>query len=350
MVLNNAYGHGGDIYHNDVELDFSANVNPFGTPAEIVRAVSEAASALSAYPDPYCGKLREKLSKVHGVDMDDIVCGNGAADLIFQFAAALRPGKTLLPVPSFSEYEAALDAAGCGAEYYYLSRENGFTVTEDILGEITPELDLVMLCSPNNPTGISVDAGLLTEILAACDRAGTWLFLDECFLELTDNPTVKSVIPKIAEGDKVFVLRAFTKLYGMAGARLGYAICKNRGFLLKMCASVQPWNVSSLAQAAGEAALDCGEFAEKSLKLISEEKKYLLRELKRLGIAVLPGEANFLMLQGVPGLYERLLGKKILIRSCANYRGLDEGDCRIAVKTHGENERLIAALEEIIHA
>ncbi|MBQ4370408.1 MAG: aminotransferase class I/II-fold pyridoxal phosphate-dependent enzyme [Oscillospiraceae bacterium] len=350
MVLNDAYGHGGDIYHNDVELDFSANVNPLGTPAEIVRAVAEAAGSLSAYPDPYCGKLRKKLSNIQGVDMDDIVCGNGAADLIFQFATALRPKKTLLPVPSFSEYEAALDAAGCKAEYYYLSRENGFAVTEDILERITPETELLMLCSPNNPTGISVDAGLLEEILAACRKTGTWLFLDECFLELTDNPAVKSLIPELVINDRVFILRAFTKLYGMAGARLGYAICKNRDFLLKMCASVQPWNVSSLAQAAGKAALDCGEFAAKSLRLISEEKKYLLRELKRLGIAVLPGEANFLMLQGVPGLYSRLLEKKILIRSCANYRGLDEGDCRIAVKTHGENERLIAALEEIIHA
>ncbi len=112
----------------------------------------------------------------------------------------------------------------------------------------------------------------------------------------------------------------------------------------------QPWNVSTTAQAAGLAALDCEEFVCRTKALIAEEKRYLLGELRALGVSVLPGRANFLMLSGVPGLYDRLLEKRILIRSCANYRGLDAGDCRIAVRTHAENERLIAAMREICHA
>ena len=112
MVLFNDYGHGGDVYHNRVRLDFSANVNPLGTPPEVVRAVAESAEKLAAYPDPYCGALREKLAEVHGVGPDEIVCGNGAAELIYQFAAALQPKRALLPVPSFADYESALLAAG----------------------------------------------------------------------------------------------------------------------------------------------------------------------------------------------------------------------------------------------
>jgi threonine-phosphate decarboxylase len=348
MVLLNDYGHGGDVYHNRVRLDFSANVNPLGTPPEVVRAVAESAETLAAYPDPYCSGLREKLAAVHGVGASDVVCGNGAAELIFQFAAALRPKRALLPVPSFSEYESALTSVGCEIEYFPLRRDAGFAVTAAILDAITPETEALVLCTPNNPTGRSVDPALLERILDRCRATGTRLLLDECFLDLTEKGAEKSLIPALHEGDPCLVLRAFTKLYGMAGVRLGYAVSRDQNLLLRMCRTVQPWNVSAPAQAAGAAALDCRAFVARTLALIAEERDYLLRELRALGIEVLPGDANFLMLSGVPGLYERLRTEQgILIRSCANYRGLNEGDCRIAVRTHEENEQLIAALREI---
>ena len=350
MIIDESYGHGGDVYSHDVLLDFSANVNPLGTPPEVVAAVQTAAGNLSAYPDPYCGALREKLAAHCGVEKADILCGNGAAELIFQYALALRPKKALLPVPSFSEYEAALRAAGCVPEFLPLRRETGFAVTEEILEHITPETELLTLCTPNNPTGVCIEWELLQAIRARCRETGTRLLLDECFLDLTDPEAARSLIPELARGERTIVLRAFTKLYGMAGARLGYAVCRDRDFALEACRMAQPWNVSTMAQAAGLAALDCTAFVARTKALIAEEKQYLLRELRALGISVLPGRANFLMLSGVPGLYDRLLEKRILIRSCANYRGLDEGDCRIAVRTHEENEQLIAALREICHA
>lgn len=348
MVLLNDYGHGGDVYHNRVRFDFSANVNPLGTPPEVVRAIAESAERCAAYPDPYCSRLREKLAAVHGVAPSDIVCGNGAAELIFQFAAALRPRKALLPVPSFSEYESALASVGCEIEYFELKRAEGFAVTEAILDAITPETDVLTLCTPNNPTGRSVDAPLLERILDRCRATGTRLLLDECFLDLTDAGAEKSLIPALRPGDPCLVLRAFTKLYGMAGVRLGYAVSRDRDLLERMCRTVQPWNVSAPAQAAGEAALDCRAFVARTLRLIAEEKDYLLTGLRALGVDVLPGDANFLMLSGVPGLCEKMLERGILLRSCANYRGLTEGDCRIAVRTHEENEQLIAALREVL--
>jgi len=348
MVLLNDYGHGGDVYRNRVRLDFSANVNPLGTPPEVVAAIAESAEKCAAYPDPYCSRLREKLAAVHGVEPGDVVCGNGAAELIFQFAAAARPKKALLPVPSFSEYESALASVDCGIEYFELKRAEGFAVTEAILEAVTPGVDALALCTPNNPTGRSVDPALLGRILDRCRETGTRLLLDECFLDLTDAGAEKSLIPALRPGDHCLVLRAFTKLYGMAGVRLGYAVCKDQTLLERMCRTVQPWNVSAPAQAAGEAALDCRDFVKRTLALIAEEKEYLLRELRALGLDVLPGDANFLMLSGVPGLCESMLERGILLRSCANYRGLTEGDCRIAVRTHAENEQLIAALREVM--
>lgn len=350
MIIDGSYGHGGDVYKNKIRLDFSINVNPLGTPEKVQQAVADAAKHISAYPDPYCGRLRQRLSETLGADKGDILCGNGAAELIFQFVMALRPKRALLPVPSFSEYETALDAAGCTPDFYLLKRENGFALTEDILGSITGDTELLMLCSPNNPTGRCIPWELLTQILNRCRETGTWLLLDECFLGLTDRGKARSLIPELRGNDRVFILRAFTKLYGMAGVRLGYAVCRRRDMMEKMCRLVQPWNVSTIAQAAGEAALDCTEFVKRTREVLSEEKQYLLRELRALDIAVLPGDANYLMLSGVPELYRQLLKREILIRSCGNYRGLNAGDCRIAVWTHDENAALIAALREICHA
>ena len=349
MILDSGYVHGGDVYSRPIRLDFSANVNPFGAPAAVKAAVRAATEDLSAYPDPYCGPLREKLAAVNGVDRGHVICGNGAAELIYQFAAALQPKRALLPVPSFSDYESALLAAGCEPTFYPLSRENGFRLTEDILDAIGPETDLLMLCSPNNPTGRSVEKGLLLKILDRCRETGTWLFLDECFFELTDEDRAFSLTSQLRDGDRVFLLRAFTKAYGMAGLRLGCGLCKNKALLEDMSHLSQPWNVSTVAQAAGLAALDCPDWPRKARELYRAEKPWLYGQLTALSLAVLPGDANFLFFCGEPGLYEALRERGVLIRDCANYRGLRPGDYRIAVRTHEENEALLGAIKEVLH-
>ena len=221
-------------------------------------------------------------------------------------------------------------------------------LTEDVLTHIGPETDLLMLCSPNNPTGRSVPRGLLLSILDRCRETGTWLFLDECFFFFFFEDKAFSLAERLRDGDRVFLLRAFTKAYGMAGLRLGYGLCKNRELLDKMCRLVQPWNVSTLAQAAGLVALDCPDWPEQARRLIQKEKPWLCGYLTALGFEVLPGDANYLFFSGAPGLYEKLLSRGVLIRDCANYRGLQPGDCRIAVRTRRENEELLKAIQEAL--
>jgi len=223
-------------------------------------------------------------------------------------------------------------------------------VTARILDAITEDTDVLMLCSPNNPTGRCVEQKLLSAILGRCRETGTWLFLDECFTDLCDADKSFSLAGSIEKNDRVLLLHAFTKTYGMAGVRLGYAISKHAALLLKMSETTQPWNVSSLAQAAGLAALGCGDWVEKTRALLAEEKPYLIRALKKLGVQVLEGDANYLLLSGVPGLFESLLRRGILIRNCENYHGLSAGDCRVAVRTHEENETLIAVIREVSDA
>lgn len=350
MIVDNGYVHGGDVYRNRVTLDFSANVNPYGTPDPVKAAIRAAADDVARYPDPYCTALREKLAARHGVSERDILCGNGAAELIYAFAQALPVKTALLPVPSFADYESALRAAGIEPTFYPLLREDGFAVTERILDAITTDTELVMLCSPNNPTGRSIGRELLLKILARCRETGAWLFSDECFEDLCDVEKAVSLAPELKRNDRVLLLRAFTKTYGMAGVRLGYAISENDALLSRMSTQTQPWNVSTVAQAAGLAALDCTDWAARARALFRQEKAYLIGELRTLSVSTLYGDANFLLLSGVPTLYEALLERGILVRDCQNYRGLQKGDVRIAVRTHPENAALIAAIREVLHA
>ena len=147
--------------------------------------------------------------------------------------------------------------------------------------------------------------------------------------------------------DNLFLLKAFTKRYAMAGVRLGYGLCGNKGLLGKIEGVCQPWNVSSMAQAAGLAALQEREYVEKGRQVTFQELAYLKEELTALGYPVYPSQANYVFFTGPADLYEKLEQKKILIRDCSNYTGLSKGYYRVAVKEHEENQQLVKALKEI---
>lgn len=345
MLITETSPHGGDVYTNKVRMDFSANLNPAGTPKAVVGALQTAAEHCAAYPDPYCTALREKIARSEGVAAGNVLCGNGAAELIYAFAYALPKEKRALVVsPSFCEYETALAAAGIEAGHYVLSEKDGFRVTDEILNVDFTKYGAVFLCSPNNPTGFTVDAG----IVRALAQTGVRLFLDLCFLDLTDEPEKYDIPALLRDDPNVVILRAFTKSFAMAGVRLGYALCTDRAFLETMSKQTQCWNVSSLAQAAGAAALDCGAWLRESVKEIRRERENLAAGLQALGVRVYPGEANFLLLYSETDLYGELLKRGVLIRDCSNYVGLRRGFYRIAVRTPAENAALLAAVKEAL--
>jgi threonine-phosphate decarboxylase len=229
--------------------------------------------------------------------------------------------------------------------HHTLFEEEGFTLTESILGRITPELDMLFICNPNNPTGLTVAPDLLIRILVACEKTGTLLVVDECFNGFLDEPEKHSLKSRLPEYGNLLVLDAFTKLYGMAGVRLGYCMTMNGALLDDMRNAGQPWAVSSLAQAAGLAALCEDAYVSEARALVKTERAYLMPELNRLGIRVLGGEANYIFFRcAVPDLAKKLRERGILIRNCSNFAGLTNGYYRIAVRTRDENVRLIEAL------
>ena len=330
-------------------LDFSANVSPLGMPEALRRAAEAALAEADRYPDPLCRELREKLAARHGVPAEWILCGGGAADLIYRLAAARRPKRALVTAPAFSEYENALTLWGYRVSRFPLSEETGFAVTEDILSAVTPEVGVVFLCEPNNPTGRTTDRALLERILERCDDCGTLLAVDECFNELLDDPATHTLLPFLPGHENLLILRAFTKSHGLAGLRLGYALSRNVPLLAAMARSGPPWAVSAPAQAAGAAALEQSGLLEPLRRLIRRERPRLAAGLASLGCRVCPGEANYLLFfHGAPELGRRLAERGVLIRDCSNYHGLGSGWYRAAVRTEAENTRFLEILKEVL--
>lgn len=346
MLYQTKNPHGGDIYAGEVELDFSANTNPFGTPQGILNAVQAALPEMYRYPDPYCRKLTQAISDFEGVPKEYILCGNGAADLIYAYCEAVRPGLAVELAPTFSEYALGLERIGSRVERYYLRQENEFELDEDFLSYLrSMKPDAVFLCNPNNPTGKTIASQLLERILAFCEEKSIRLFVDECFLDLSDSG--ESLKGFLTQNPNLFILKAFTKSYGMAGIRLGYCLCSDSALLERMSKAVQPWNVSSLAQAAGVAALQEQDFLQRTKELIAVERQWLKHELKSLDFWVCPSSSNYLLFHGSVNLHLKLKEKKIAIRNCDNYYGLGPGWYRIAVRLHEENIRLIEAIKEV---
>jgi threonine-phosphate decarboxylase len=348
------YTHGGDILSaaqscGGAVLDFSANLNPLGMPEAVEKAARDAIAGAIHYPDPFCRELTGAIARRDGVTPEQILCGNGAADLIFRFAFSQRAKKALVTAPTFSEYEQAMTAAGTEVLHHFLRPEEGFAVTPRILEDLKPGLDVVFLCNPNNPTGRKIQPDLLLEILERCRALGIRPVLDECFLDLTDGGRENSMVPRLGDFPSLLILRAFTKCYAIPGLRLGYCITADRALLEALSFAAQPWSVSAPAQAAGVAALALPEHPEKARALIREQRQVLETALKALGYVVFSSAANYILFQapGVGDLKERLVQKGILIRSCANYPGLGPDYYRIAVRTPEENEVLLRTLKEI---
>lgn len=344
------YDHGGDIYSQEILLDYSANINPLGMPEGVKNAVRRAVDGAAPYPDSSCRRLRKALGDFHGTDWERIICGNGAADLIFQLVFALRPQKALLPAPTFSEYGQALRAAGCSVSYCFLKEENGFAFSlEDWKREadrIRP--DLAFFCNPNNPTGLAEKRETVEEMARFALERGIFLAVDECFQEFLDRPEDFSIMGEITRFPNLFLLKAFTKTYAMAGVRLGYGVCGDPGLTDRLEEVRQPWTVSSLAQEAGLAALEEEEYVRKARRLIREQRTKLREEMACLGLEVWNSQANYLFFRGPEGLKERLAARKVLIRSCSNYPGLDGRYYRICVGTEENNRKLLKELEEVL--
>jgi threonine-phosphate decarboxylase len=351
--------HGGDIYSarlsgEKVPIDFSSNLNPLGLPKTAVQAIKKEAAGFAAYPDPLCRSLRSALGLRHQTDAERIVCGAGAADIIYRIVRRYRPRRTFVLSPTFSEYEKAAAETGGETGYFCLEYPR-FNVDSSVLPVITKNVELFFLCNPNNPTGNLVPPGIVEAVIEKCNVTQTLLVIDECFNGFLDDPAANSAVRFLDTAPKLVILKAFTKIYAMAGLRLGYALCSTPEIARAIAGTGQSWPVSLAAERAGLAALEDEAYLKRSCDLVRQERRRLKALLSNLGLEVLGGEANYIFFRVRENgpfrretFFQDMLDRGVLLRSCANYRSLDDSYYRAAVRKPSDNDTLIAALEDLL--
>jgi len=339
--------HGGNVYNKKIKIDFSANINPLGMPECVKSAFISSLYSCEKYPDHNCTELKKSIAEHENCSADLICVGNGAADLIYRIVHALKPKKGILVSPCFSEYEKALNEINCNISYYSLKEEKNFDLQSDFTDMIDNETDIIFLTSPNNPTGRIIPNDIMNSTAEKCRKTKTIIVADECFMDFTENGYSYSIRNYMNEN--IIILKAFTKIYAMAGIRLGYAICGDHIKAKKISETGQFWSISAVAQQCGIAALNEKEYINKTIELITEERHFLESELERLGFKIYHSFSNFIFFRSEIKLCKQLIEKHILIRNCGNYHGISDNYYRIAVRTHNENVELIKIMEMIVN-
>ncbi|MBQ9610773.1 MAG: aminotransferase class I/II-fold pyridoxal phosphate-dependent enzyme [Lachnospiraceae bacterium] len=357
--------HGGDIYNNKVKIDFSVNVAPLGAPDAVRESVSKTSEELEKYPDYNYTALRKAIAKYHNIKPENILCGNGASEIFMATAHALRPKKVLIPIPSFYGYQRAAGAVSSELIFYQMKEDKNYALDEEVLDLIkdTQDIELVMLANPNNPVGNYIDDSILNRLLDECKKRKIVVLLDECFMELSDNPS-DSYIDMLEQWNNLIVVRAFTKTFAMPALRLGYMVCSNDKILNEIRRQLPEWNVSLAAERAGLLALQDTSYIENARTLIKIEREFLIEQLelspgtgergekscpKGRGFRVYPSVTNFIMFYSDIPLYDLLLEEGILIRDCSDFKGLSKGYYRIAVKNHEDNVLLIDKIKDAVN-
>ena len=236
------YMHGGDVYRNPIEYDFSINVNPLGMPLASIQAAHEGIVLTGRYPDYRAEQLCRAIAKAQNIPADRIIPGNGAAELLYALGQTI-PGKALAIAPTFTGYAEA--AAAGGGEMSYAGNE------QELIEKLDDSIRLVFLCNPNNPTGTLFTREQILRVLAKAEAMQAYVCVDECFLPFLEEEASYSMLPYLAKHPRLLVLRAFTKIYCMAGLRLGYLACGDTELQSRIRAKLQPWNTSIPAQLAG---------------------------------------------------------------------------------------------------
>jgi len=351
VFLVDSYEHGGNIYDYGRNLiDFSSNINPLGVPKCVFNLVNQV--DLTKYPDIKYRELKEAIAQYVGCVEENIIVGNGAAELIHLFVRALKVKKPLIPSPSFLEYERAARLNDGAPIYFRLEESNDFELN---LVELITKLayaDSLILGNPNNPTGQAIAVDEVEKLIKAADALNIPVMIDEAFIEFMEEHEKYESVLLSENYDNLFVVRAATKFFGMPGLRLGYGIGSPE-LIRKLESYKEPWTVNAFADLVGREIFKEISYIERSRSYINNEINYMLDALKKVEqLVTFSTKVNFILLKSkfteVALLKEYLLKSDILIRDASNFRYLNSKFFRVAVKRHEENEKLVRALNNFL--
>ncbi len=360
MMENTHTKHGGNIWNKfknpvitDKNLiDFSTNTNSLGFPEEINKIILDNMPYIKYYPDPDCMYLRHSISKHLDINYKNIIAGNGSSELFYSAINTIKPSKVLLLAPSFSEYEKASKSSDASVSYInYERKDNEFYIDIKKILKKLPETDLLIIGNPNNPTGSIIEHEVLIFLIRKSQENNCFVFIDEAFIDFTENGKELSLIGNILDNDNIIVFRSLTKIFSIPGLRLGYA-ATNINMIEKIRAHQPDWPVNLFAQVVSAELVKNEDFIKKTIKIVEGEKHFLYSNISEIkSLKPYKSHANFLIIEILKtGLNSKTLkskllyGNNILIRDCSNFKNLKNNFFRIAVKTRPENEKLISVL------
>lgn len=350
--------HGANLYELSNQLglsksdfmDFSSNINPFGCSRLAKKYIIDNIDMVSMYPDPNYVNLKSSIAKYCNCISENIILGNGATELISSFINTISPTKALLISPVYSEYEKELNKINCKIDKYYHNPDNSFIIDIDDLNNTisNDKYDLVIICNPNNPTGFTFTKNDIEKLL---NSNNTFFMIDETYIEFT-NQSKYSCTSLVNDYNNLFVIRGTSKFFSTPGIRLGYGILSNEEVKISINTHLDLWNINIFSAMMGEIMFKDDDFICKSYNLVDIGRNYLLKELASIkDLKVYNTESNFILCEikskklTAFELRDKLIDKRIIIRDCSSFEGLNKYYFRVCVLKPEENKLLVNSIK-----
>ncbi|MBQ1597625.1 MAG: aminotransferase class I/II-fold pyridoxal phosphate-dependent enzyme [Lachnospiraceae bacterium] len=360
MIRHKDHFHGSDlekiekIYGIKKEeiVSFSANVNPLGISPKLEQDLASHIHAIESYPDREYTQLKAAIAGYAKTDASKIIVGNGSTELISLFIQITAPKRALILGPTYSEYEREISLVGGRTSYFPLDEKNYFQLDiSQLISHLTDNVDLLVLCNPNNPTSTAITAADMRKILDACKIHDIYVMVDETYVEFAPEMHKITSVPLTDDYNNLIILRGTSKFYAAPGLRLGYAITGNEDLLKEINQKKNPWMISSLAEEAGKIMFSDEEYINRTRDLISTERERLYQLFRESGkYTPFYPAANFMLLriesrtEDSHTLFERCIKEKMMIRDCSTFPFLSDRYIRLCFMKPEDNDRLAKIL------
>ena len=327
-------------------LDFSSNINPWGPPDSVREIFESLKEELRVYPDSEALAFRREVARHFPIFPENVIAGNGAAELLDLILRLLRPKRALLIEPTFLEYRRLLNLQGAQIRSISLREKDSFRFSPSEVANALLGVDVAIFAHPNNPTGTHLSRESLQHLLGEAKRRNIFIVLDEAFVDWTPE---LSMAKEVRDDSFFFVVRSLTKFFALPGIRIGYGL-GSRKLIEKLNTLQVPWSCNRLAQKLGETALRDGRFINESRDWLSTERDWLEAGLQKISwLKAYPSASNFLLVRHAPSsegrsLIEAMAKRGIYLRDLTEFPGLGPTYFRVAVRKREENEKLLAAL------
>lgn len=361
MIEQKEHFHGSDLEKIEKKFNlkkedivsFSANVNPLGISYKLKEELSSHIDAITSYPDREYTSLRKAIGEYVNADYNDILVGNGSTELISLVIQVIHPKKALIIGPTYSEYEHEISLGGGRSHYFRLKETEDFLLNETELDKaLTSDIDLLVICNPNNPTSTQINQKMMRNILDCCKERGIFVMVDETYVEFSENHAEITSIPLTQYYNNIIILRGISKFFAAPGLRLGYAICGNHKLMKEMDSFKNPWTINSLAAIAGEIMFYDKKYIQDTMNLVSSERQRICSILDNYADAVkyYKPHANFILLRILKEnltseyLFETAIRKGLMIRDCSSFPFLDNKFIRFCFMNKEDNDALLRVL------